>query len=342
MPRNAKYDRYVKPVRAKGKLYLYFDTGRKDERGKPVYARLPDLSDKRAYGSTYAAYLAARTRREAEPDHSELTVPQLWKLYQLSPTWRELKLGTQRVYFIYLERFAKLMPTAPAGEITSSDIVRLMDRMGETPGAANLFAGAIGSLYKWARERGHIPKDCRPTKDIRFFDLGEHDPWPERVLEAALRTDDADVRLAVHLLYYTAQRLGDVLAMRWTDIRGNAIEIKQDKTGIELHIPLHKALKAELDRTPRNGIAILTKPNGKRWKEGWARDKLQAFGRKHNAEIVPHGLRKNAVNTLLEIGCSVAETSAISGQSLQMVEHYAKKRSQPKLGSAAILRWNKA
>lgn len=32
-------------------------------------------------------------------------------------------------------------------------------------------------------------------------------------------------------------------------------------------------------------------------------------------------------NTLLEVGCAVAETAAISGQSLQMVEHYAERRS---------------
>jgi hypothetical protein len=50
-------------------------------------------------------------------------------------------------------------------------------------------------------------------------------------------------------------------------------------------------------------------------------------------------LRKNAVNALLEVGCSVPETAAISGQSLRVVEHYAKERNQRKLASAAILRW---
>jgi hypothetical protein len=47
------------------------------------------------------------------------------------------------------------------------------------------------------------------------------------------------------------------------------------------------------------------------------------------------------VNALLECGCSAAETAAISGQTLQLVEHYAKKRDQRKLASAAILKWNK-
>jgi hypothetical protein len=54
---------------------------------------------------------------------------------------------------------------------------------------------------------------------------------------------------------------------------------------------------------------------------------------------VPHGLRKNAVNALLEAGCSAAEAASISGQSLQMVEHYAKQRAQARLADAAVLKW---
>lgn len=59
----------------------------------------------------------------------------------------------------------------------------------------------------------------------------------------------------------------------------------------------------------------------------------------HGQSATVHGLRKNAVNTLLEVGCSVAETAAISGQTLQMVEHYAKQRNQSVLASAAVLKW---
>lgn len=42
-------------------------------------------------------------------------------------------------------------------------------------------------------------------------------------------------------------------------------------------------------------------------------------------KTVPHGLRKNAVNALLEAGCTIAEVSAITGQTHQVVEHYAAK-----------------
>ena len=40
-------------------------------------------------------------------------------------------------------------------------------------------------------------------------------------------------------------------------------------------------------------------------------------------------------------GCSAAETAAISGQSLVMVEHYARARNQDVLGGSAVLKWER-
>ncbi|MEG8051008.1 hypothetical protein QP178_14425 [Sphingomonas aurantiaca] len=54
---------------------------------------------------------------------------------------------------------------------------------------------------------------------------------------------------------------------------------------------------------------------------------------------MPHGLRKNAVIALLEAGCSTAETASVSGQSLQMVELYARQRNQSTLADSALARW---
>ncbi|MDF1505783.1 tyrosine-type recombinase/integrase, partial [Roseisolibacter sp. H3M3-2] len=151
---------------------------------------------------------------------------------------------------------------------------------------------------------------------------------------------DAEVRLAVHLLYYTAQRIGDVVSMRWSDVRDGRIHVVQEKTGTTVEIPLHHALAEELARAPRRALTILAGRGSAPRTRGRLRQLLQAFARDRGFKVVPHGLRKNAVNALLEAGCSAAETAAISGQSLQMVEHYAKLRSQKTLAEGAILKWN--
>lgn len=55
--------------------------------------------------------------------------------------------------------------------------------------------------------------------------------------------------------------------------------------------------------------------------------------------LVFHGLRKSAVVFLLEDGSTTAEVQAITGQSQQMVEHYARQVNQRKLATAAVLKW---
>ena len=60
------------------------------------------------------------------------------------------------------------------------------------------------------------------------------------------------------------------------------------------------------------------------------------------AGLVFHGLRKSAVVMLLEVGCTTAKVQAITGQSMRMVEHYAKQLNQKRLAASAILKWERA
>lgn len=324
--------KHVRRVRAKGRDYYYFDTG-KEVGGKKVYARLPDLKDP----SFWQAHSAMMGHRNRTPQHL-LTIPALIDLYQKSPDYQRLAANSRAKYDIYLRRLAALLPTAPAAEVTRGDMTRLIDNMAKTPGAANLFLGTAGALFKWAVRRDYIPNS--PTKGIDPLPGGEHAAWPLPILNAALASDDDQLRLLVHLLLYTAQRLNDALSLRWSDIVDDRIVMRQQKTGKELSIKMHHRLRTELARHPKRSILIATNPNtGKRYGEQVARAMMQDFAKQFGVAIVPHGLRKNAVIALIEAGCSMAETSAISGQSLQVVEKYAKGRNQTKMGDAAVLRW---
>lgn len=334
--RGVKRLRYLKAVRARGKLYGYFDTGQKDAKGKRIYSALGRM-DARDFEARYAAMLGHRTRRAQVAE--TMTVKRLVDLFQRSPKYAQLAANSKRVYDLYLNHLAASLPTAPAGEIERKEIILLLDEKADKPAAANLMLGIYRSLYRWGRQREHVAND--PCAGIDPFDIGEHEPWPEWLLDLALTSDNERVRLAVHLLYYTAQRIGDVIAMQWTDIEGEYIFVKQQKTEKVLQIRLHRDLQALLASTPKRGFTIITKANGSAVSQDWLRTSLQVWAKKNGAKIVPHGLRKNAVNTLLESGCSAAEAAAISGQSLAMVEHYAKRRAQPKLGSAAVLKWER-
>jgi hypothetical protein len=52
------------------------------------------------------------------------------------------------------------------------------------------------------------------------------------------------------------------------------------------------------------------------------------FQRFRAERVVFHGTRKNAVNNLLEVGCSEARVAAIVNMSPPMVHHYSKKVNQ--------------
>ena len=335
-----KYPKHVKRVTAKGKVYFYFDTGTRapDKNGdlQKVYVRLPDV---RAadFGDKLAAAQAARTKRQRQ--QMMMTVERMATLYQDSREWRALAKNTQDLYTIYLRDVNKYLGHAPAHDVIPSDVETMLDRMGARPGAANAAMRVLGALYAWGRKRSHIGGAINPTSGIKDIPAGEHKAWPEYVVQAALQSPDERVRLATHLLLYTGQRIGDVMAMRWGDIRDGVIQVRQQKTGKELSIPLHSALAAELQRTSRRGMTIITSRDGKAMTDQTIRRYIKAHGRQFGLQIVPHGLRKNAVIALLESGCSVAETAAITGQTYGMVEHYAKQINQARMASAAIIKW---
>lgn len=53
-------------------------------------------------------------------------------------------------------------------------------------------------------------------------------------------------------------------------------------------------------------------------------EKAAAMKRLRDEKPVFHGLRKNAINTLLKAGCTEAETGSVVEMSEQMVRHYSK------------------
>lgn len=324
---------YVKFTRAKGKLYAYFNTGKKVA-GKIVHAPMPPFGSVGFY-DTYASLMGSRNKRE----NTVYTVDDLCDAYENSETFRQRAKGTQATYSITLNRIREVLGKAPMDKVTRTHVRHAVDNILTSNGSRNIFLAVLSVIYKYARERDLT--DANPTDAIKQFAVGTHEPWADELLEAALASDNARVRLTTHLLYYTGQRIGDVVKLRWSDIRDGVLIVTPQKTARYkkvLRIPLHSALEAELSATPKVGITIITGRLGKPITQRPIRDELQTFAEGLGFEIVPHGLRKNAVNSLLEAGCTPHEVAAITGQSFQMIEHYARRVSQHRLGEAAILK----
>ena len=235
--------RHVKWVRSKGNVYSYFDTGKKKANGQPIRVRLPHLSSIGFYDS-YAALMAGRTKRA----QVAYTITQLVEDYEKSLYFTQRAAGTQQLYRLTNKRIVKHLGEFPVDDLQREDLMLVLDNEMTGPGAYNIFVAVLGILYRFARRGGKT--SLEPTKDIAKMDIGEHEAWPEHILEAGLESEHARTRLAIHLLYFTGQRIGDVVKMRWSDIRDGAVFVTQQKTSKKLRIPLHSELGAELAKTP--------------------------------------------------------------------------------------------
>lgn len=349
---------YEKRVIRAGKTYSYFDAGKGPD-GKRRYVRLPDRGDVR-FGGVYAALLGHRSRK-TEVAKAAMRLSALIALYERSPRYQRLARNSQDNYSHYTGRFCKALGDPPANAVARQDVTRVLGLLIKTPGASNAMLRAVGALYQWARGNTEITAD--PCRDIEEHEGGEHLKWPVELLADALASDDPRIRLAVSLLYYTAQRIGDVCNMTWGDVQDGYIHVVQEKTGKELWIRMHRDLAALLDSLPKDAagcavlptrgaipthpqrgptIADLSRVRQTKILGGYNRASirrwLQAFATARGFKVVPHGLRKNAVIALIEAGCSTAEAGAISGQSMAIVEKYARQRDTKRLGSAAILK----
>jgi hypothetical protein len=109
---------------------------------------------------------------------------------------------------------------------------------------------------------------------------------------------------------------------------------------------MHENLRSVLAEIPRVAVTILTNSRHVPWtpdgfRHVWA-DQLASphHGASKGAPAASSTASESVV--LLEAGCTDAEVSAITGQSREMVEHYALQVNQRKLAAAAILKWESA
>lgn len=331
--RNLPKLKYVKFVRAKGSVYGYFDTGKKDAKGRRIYSSLGKHSSG-SFADKYATMLGHRNRANSKA----ATIDDIADKFEVSAEFAALAPNTRKFYRSLLKHIRRELGEFPISQVKRRHIAEVVNnRLGEKNGTRNGFLAVYGVLHSYAVSIDLAEGDS-PTKTIKTFKTGAHEPWPEQLLLAGLIAEHERTRLAIALLYYTGQRIGDVCRFRWNWIKNGHLKFTQQKTGKAMDIRLHKDLVAELDATPKRGLTILSTYEGKPMTDQVIRREIKAFGELHGETVVPHGLRKNAVIALIEAGCSTGEVQSITGQSYRVVEYYARRVSQSRLSSAAILK----
>lgn len=342
---------HVHVVRAKGRAYYYYQHAR----GKPAqgprialkgapYSGLgePDPEWWKAYRKA-AGVLDSDSDSPAAPAGSFAA---LVEAYLASPEFEGLRPATKSDRSRLLGYVVKGWSTLPVRQLEPKHVLAFRDRFAKKPATANNTVRALSSALSWAVPRGWLPTNpCLGLKKLKGG--GTYAPWSWEQIQLLRQHARPRMWQAAALALYSGQRQADVLKMRWSDIENDLMHVVQSKTGAEVWVPVHVDLKAVLGEMPRVAETILSTERGESWGSGFkaswqAQMDVPTLASLREAGLVFHGLRKSAVVFLLEAGCTDAEVSAITGQSREMVEHYARQVNRRKLAAAAILKWETA
>lgn len=270
---------------------------------------------------------------------------ELMRNWQRSTEWRSLAKSTQAIYVRAMIDLRDL-DAELIEKITYKVLYRQREAIAQNPsrgpGAARSFAIGCAALFKYAKKAGETIAVPHPTDGLATgLPVNDLPAWTEADYALAVRALPECLRRIVVLARYTGQRRSDLIKMKWSDYNGTDIHVVQQKTGVELDIPVGPQLKA--DMAAWRGLPtqpVLTRPNGLPWVGanvskvlGRELDKIDGFPKGRNL----HGLRKLCATTIAMNGGTMHQIMAVTGhQTPTMVLHYTKGVDQKKLANQVI------
>lgn len=281
------------------------------------------------------AHTSPTRMRAPKPEYQPGTLGHLIDQYLASPDFSQLRASSQaarmRLYLKLSREHGHLSADMPTAAVRAG-----RDARRATPSAANNRLRIISTLYNWGIDNGLA--EHNPARGVKKLKEGEgihtwtrdeiniyREFWPLGTRQ----------RLALELLYGTAQRRGDVASMGPQHISGHQIRVQQSKTGKRLILPIQNDLANALRLTrAASDMSFLGYKNGnslgtqfRRWCDAASLPK----------ECSAHGLRKARATHLAEDGKTAHQIAAITGhKTLSEVQRYTLAADQKRLAAEAL------
>jgi hypothetical protein len=263
----------------------------------------------------------------------------------------EIAESTRDGYERYLAKIEEIWGNDPVSLLRPVDAQKAIDTYKDIPSAGRSFRATLSRLIAWGIPRGY--RDDNPVeKTEKSGDIGTYDPWPPDAFELFFEKAEVDLHLPVYSALFTGQRSVDVMKMRRPALQAQEMPLVAQKTNALIPVQIHSeyrliiaaACKPDDNVVPLHSDPVMLhlREDGVPWtlgafKTAWQRQMDQEdFKSFRERRLVYHGLRKNSVCLLLEVGCTEAQVSAIVGMSPVMVAHYSKKVSQFRLARGAM------
>jgi integrase len=319
-----------------------------DRHGKPRFyfrragfkkVRLPGLPWSPEFMAAYEEALAGQPIQIGASRTRPGTMRALSVSYFNSIDFRSMKPRSQAEYRWVIERFCTEHGDKRVALLQREHIVKLMAARADKPAAANRLRKVLRAMLTHAVDSGFRTDD--PTRDVKAMRVksdGYHSWTEDEIAQFEARHPvGSRARLALGLLLL-GQRRSDVIRMGYQHLRGDAIHVRQEKTGAELLIPMPSELRAMINETVVGRMTFLLTDQGKPFTgtgfSNWFRQQCDMANLRHCSA---HGLRKAAARRLAEAGCTVHEIAAITGHaSLREISRYTKAADQQRLAVTAM------
>lgn len=268
------------------------------------------------------------------PQPKAFLIKGLIAAYTRSQKFDSLKPRTRKDYLKYLSKLETNAGDVTVKSIERKHVIAWRDQLAkaETPHYANYFVRVLRILLEYGIDVGEIKQNPAKGVGAVSYEKRTRDPWPKEMIQAAraARPHADRTRLLFEMLYCTGQRIGDVLSACWGDVRGDAIEVRQNKTSAALSLPLTDDLRECLRLAKRDGETILTAHKKVTpWSYRGAHDAMMKLRREIGAEAYDiHAIRHTVASEIGAVG-SDDEIMAVTGHTTSgMVRHYAGRSRQ--------------
>lgn len=241
----------------------------------------------------------------------------------------------------------------PAASLTKPMLIRMRDRLGKTPTAANNAMKVIRALYAYGVDTGFVPMNpALKIKKLPPRHPGGFRTWREDEIEA-FETHwpvGSAPRLVQALALYTGAAAVDLVKLGWHNIDGDRLRYRRQKTerrkGAEetpiVNIPILPDLAEVLALMSRDRLTFL-EFGGKQRSEGglnhsfriWVDAAGLGAPDKHGRRLTLHGLRKALATRLAGAGASeFVIMSWLGHETIASVQGYTKAVNREKAADA--------
>lgn len=266
--------------------------------------------------------------------------------YRKTEEFLKLRPNSKRLY----ERIMRIatvpdgLGSTPCEEMRPALVKGFLDGFASRPALASKALTVIKAIEEDAVVRELLPGPISFGVKVAYKS-GGHKPWSDAQIAWAQAHATPHMSRAVSLAVNTGQRGGDLMRMRWTDIEHHEghpfIHVVQEKTGVEIWIPLTQELIRIMATWERQPGHILRKADGMPFdnrpqlSDAWGRE-LQRPVMASLKGLHLHGLRATAVIRLRRAGASIPHITDFVGMSEQMVTRYCRFADKRKNALAAV------